>query len=134
MTFAPAVKFLSVSKGEVQRWGRSLCAIEMVTDLCFYAFSKECCDGNFSGKGCVLSPSGDTRGCEIQDENSNPTGGGGGGTGEEGRQLLCMICINHPIYPLGTIFQSAFRMEWFITTLACGPDMPISTKNSSVSE
>lgn len=84
MTFAPAVKFLSVSKGEVQRWGRSLCAIEMVTDLCFYAFSKECCDGNFSGKGCVLSPSGDTRGCEIQDENSNPTGGGGGGQEKKG--------------------------------------------------
>lgn len=40
-----------------------------------------------------------------------------------------MICINHPIYPSGTMFQSAFRMEWFITMLNCGPDMPISTKN-----
>lgn len=34
--FAPAIMFLSMSKGEVQRWElRSLCAIKMVTDLCF---------------------------------------------------------------------------------------------------
>lgn len=41
-----------------------------------------------------------------------------------GGRLLCTICINHPIYASGTIFQSAFRMEWFITTPTCGPPMP----------
>lgn len=76
------------------------------------------------------TPEPGTRECQIPEANGTWTGGGRGrGTREEGRGLFSIICINHPIYPSGTIFQSAFRMEWFITMLNCGPDMPISTKN-----
>lgn len=100
----------------------------------FVGFLEECCDGNVGGKGCLLSPGRDTRTVyqrmsETRSEQSPDLGQAGRSTGEAGRSLFSMTCINHPIYPSGTSFQSAFRMEWFITMLNCGPDMPISTKN-----
>lgn len=126
--FAPAITFLSMSKGKIHRWElRSFCAIKMVADLCFEAFPRNVVDGNVSGKGCLLIPGGNTRTmyqCQKPEVNSDPLG-----AGEEGRSLFSITCINHPIYPQGTIFQSAFRMEWFMTMLSLGPDMPISANN-----
>lgn len=69
----------------------------------------------------------------IRTLKTNPVWGGGWGTGKEWRSLFSMFCINHPIYPLGTIsffffFKVLLWMEWFITMLRCGVGMPISTK------
>lgn len=135
--FAPAVTFLSTSKGELYGWElRSFCAIKNDNRSLFLGFSEECCDGNVSRKGCLLSPSKEYQNYVPENvryqklfRSTQTKGVGGRGTREEGRGLFSMICINHPIYPSGTIFQSAFRMEWFITMLNCGPDIPISTRN-----
>lgn len=119
--FAPAVTFLSMSKGEVYWWElRSFCAIKNDNRSLFLGFSEECCDGNVSRKGCLLSPSREYQNyvpekCQIRKWIVPRLRVCGGRGTREGRGLLSMICINHPIYPSGTIFQSAFRMEWFIT-------------------
>lgn len=105
----------------------------------FTGFSEECCDGNVSRKGRLLSPGRNTRTvyqrmADTRSEEEPRLGAGREGAKEKRGGVFSMTCINHPIYRSGTIFQSAFRMEWFITMLNCEPDMPISTKNSFFSK
>lgn len=97
----------------------------------FTGFSEECWDENIS-RG--LSQSWQEHQSWVPENqtpemNSNRKRSGRGGAKKEG--IFNMICINHPIFhpTLPQNFQSAFLVEWFITTLNCGPDAPISTKN-----
>lgn len=67
----------------------------------------------FSRKGmCLLSPRRGTQ--RVSDTGQQPDSGGGAGgrrggdTGGGRRPLLCMICINQSIYPLGNNFSKCF--------------------------
>lgn len=61
---------------------------------------------------CLLSPRRGTQ--RVSDTGQQPDSGGGAGgrrggdTGGGRRPLLCMICINQSIYPLGNNFSKCF--------------------------
>lgn len=80
--FAPAITFLSMSKGEVYRWElRSLHAIKTITDLCFQAFLRNVVMGMSAERAVspVLggTPELCTRECQIPEANSTGWEGAG---------------------------------------------------------
>lgn len=75
--------------------------------------------------GMFLKECHPTAGVEKSSNTKMPSGCCGGHGGWIKCRGSAKIFINHPIYPLGTIFKVLFRMKWF--TIKTTADRPWNT-------